>query len=89
MSKMQATLSIPLGKVKLFQDLVKSHNLRFIGNPMLFKDRALITVDSDHLEPGKCNHFFNDWDRANKPIREIHTPTWKRVLRRFGVRVYV
>lgn len=80
-------MSIPSDRLLLFQELVKQHNLRFIGNPYVVGDKAFVTIDSHHLPPGGWNQFFENWNRFNTPIREITTPIWKRVLRRIGVAI--
>lgn len=84
---MQATLKIPASRLRQFQDLVKQHNLRFMGNPFVQGDNAWVRVDGEHLPPGGCNPFWADWNRLTTPIRETVTPGWKRLLRRVGVRV--
>lgn len=82
---MQSSMSIPACRLKLFQDLVKQHNLRFLGDPIVIGDKALVRVDGDHLPPGGCNQFFHDWSRFTTPIRETTTPKWKRLFRRLGL----
>lgn len=81
---MQASMSIPVSRIKIFQDLVKLHDLRFKGNPFVMGEIAKVCIDGDHLPPGGCNDFFADWARLNTPNREIASPIWKRVLRRLG-----
>lgn len=81
---MQATMSIPAARLKLFQELVKQHDLRFKGNPVVVGEKALVQVDGDHLPPGGCNGFFADWHRLNTPVRECAAPAWKRALRCMG-----
>lgn len=84
---MQASMSIPADRIKLFQELVKQHNLRFKGNPLVVGDKALVNIDGDHLPPGGCNEFFADWTRLNTPVRETSAPAWKRILRRLGIAI--
>jgi hypothetical protein len=84
---MQSTLNIPVPKLRQFQEIVKQHNLRFIGNPRITGDVAWVSVDGDHLPPGGCNDFWADWARVTTPIRETITPVWKRMLRHCGVKV--
>jgi len=83
---MRTTITIPVEKLRQFQDLVKVHNLRFVGNPTIALHGARVCVDSDHLPLGGCHQFWNDWYHANTPIREILAPKWKRILRRFGLK---
>ena len=82
---MQASMSIQSDRLKLFQELVKQHDLRFKGNPLVIGEKAWVNIDGDHLPPGGCNEFFADWKRFNTPVREISTPVWKRILRRAGI----
>lgn len=84
---MQASMSIRADRLKLFQELVKQHDLRFKGNPLVIGEKALVNIDGDHLPPGGCNEFFADWARLNTPVRETATPGWKRILRRVGVAI--
>lgn len=84
---MQASFSIPSARIKVFQELVKQHDLRFVGNPYLIGEKAFVKVDGDHLPPGGCNQFFADWGRLNTGIRETVSPAWKRILRRLGMRL--
>lgn len=84
---MQSSMIIPACRLKLFQDLVKQHDLRFKGNPLLIGEKAFVNIDGDHLPPGGCNEFFADWTRFNTAIRETASPFWKRVLRRLGVSI--
>lgn len=77
-------MTIPVTRLRQFQDLVKQHDLRFKGNPFVIGENAMVTIDGDHLPPGGCNQFFADWDRLLTPILEASTPAWKRMLRRFG-----
>lgn len=83
---MQASLKIPSSRLRQFQDLVKLHDLRFRGNPLVQGDAAWVNIDGEHLSPGGCNPFWADWARLTTPIREVTTPTWKRLLRRVGCR---
>jgi hypothetical protein len=55
---MQASMSIPADRLKLFQELVMQHDLRFKGNPFVFGNKALVYIDGDHLPPGVCNQFL-------------------------------
>jgi hypothetical protein len=84
---MRTTTTIPASKLAQFQDLVKVHDLRFVGNPTIYKDRARVCIDSDHLPPGGCNQFWNDWQRMTTPIRETQAANWKRLFRRFGFKL--
>lgn len=79
---MQASLPIPATKLLQFQDLVKQHDLRFMGNPHMIGDTAWVAIDGTHLPPGGCNAFWTDWARVTTPIREISSPAWKRIARR-------
>ena len=81
------TMTIHEEKLLQFQNLVKAHNLRFVGNPFIASGRAHVCVDSDHLPPGGCNQFWSDWQRLNTPIREVHSPKWKQILRRLGFKL--
>jgi hypothetical protein len=78
---MEAYLSVPVNRIKLFQDLVKQHDLRFKGNPFVCGEKAWVTVSSDHLSPGASNEFFSDWSRFNTQIREVKSPKWKKIVR--------
>jgi len=82
---MQATLYVPVNRLRHFQDLVKQHNLRFKGNPFITREQAMVTVDGGHLPPGGCNAFWADWGRLTTPVHEVVSPAWKRVLRRIGL----
>lgn len=82
---MQASMSIPADRIKIFQELVKQHDLRFKGNPYVIGAKAWVNIDGDHLPPGGCNQFFADWLRLNTTIRETSSPAWKRILRRLRV----
>lgn len=84
---MQATLYVPVSRLRQFQDLVKQHNLRFKGNPIIIREQAMITIDGEHLPPGGCNAFWSDWNRLTTPIHEAATPVWKRVMRRIGLKL--
>jgi len=84
---MQASMSIPANRLKLLQDLVKQHDLRFKGNPCVIGEKAWINIDGDHLPPGGCNEFFADWTRLNTPVRETAFPAWKRIIRRIGIAI--
>lgn len=84
---MQASMSIPADRLKLFQELVKQHDLRFKGNPFVIGDKALVNIDGDHLPPGGCNEFFADWTRFTTPVRETASPSWKRIVRRLGIEI--
>lgn len=79
---MEASLYIPVGRVRQFQELVKRHNLRFRGNPLPSGDRVYVTISAEHLPPGGANAFFSDWDDLNRPIKEVTAPFWKRLLRK-------
>ena len=81
---MQASLNIPTAKLRQFQELVKAHNLRFKGNPFVNGVTAMVCIDGDHLPPGGCNQFFEDWARLTTPINERMMPRWKRFARRIG-----
>lgn len=81
---MQSTITIQASRLPQFQSLVKQHNLRFKSNPFVIGEKAMVTVDGDHLPPGGCNQFFADWHRLTTPIRETASPAWKRLLRRVG-----
>lgn len=81
---MQTSMSIPANRLKQFQELVKHHDMRFIGNPSVVGDKAMVYVDGSHLPPGGCNQFFRDWERLTTSIKETTTPTWKRLIRRMG-----
>ena len=84
---MQASLNIPASKLCQFQELVKSHGLRFMGNPYVYGDTAVVCVDGDHLPQGECNRFIENWARLTTPINERFTPTWKRLARRMGLKL--
>lgn len=45
------------------QKLVKKHNLRFKGQGefLSINDRVSICISSDHLPPGGCNAFWDDY----------------------------
>ena len=83
---MEASISIPADRLKLFQDLVKHHDLRFKGNPFVWGSMARVNIDGSHLPMSVCNAFFDDWNRFNTPIVEIASPLWKKVLRRLGLK---
>lgn len=84
---MQATLNVPVPKLLQFQELVKQHDLRFVGNPRILGEVASVSVDGDHLGPGGCNDFWAAWARVTTPIIEAKSPVWKRILRRCGFSV--
>lgn len=84
---MRASMSIPAGRLRQLQDLVKQHNLRFEGNPFVAGNDAHVCISSEHLPAGGCNEFWRDWNRLTTPIRETTTPTWKCVLRRIGLKL--
>lgn len=79
---MISSMYIPQAKLLQFQELVKCHNLRFCGNPLISGDRAYVCVSAEHLPPGGANAFFAAWDRATRPVVEVGQPSWKRMLRR-------
>ncbi len=66
----RTTTWVPIAKLGQLQELVKSHNLRFCGNPFVMRDRAMVTISSDHLPPGSGNAFWSDWYRVTTPIVE-------------------
>jgi hypothetical protein len=78
---MRSTFFIPAVKIKLFQDLVKQHDLRFVGNPIVFGERAQVCVDAEHLAPGAANPFFQEWERLNTSIVEIKRSFWQLKLK--------
>lgn len=84
---MQVSMSIPADRLKLFQELVKQHDLRFKGTPFVIGEKAWVNIDGDHLPPGGCNEFFSDWARFNTPVRETASPAWKRILHRLGIAI--
>jgi hypothetical protein len=79
---MRTTMWVPVSRLQQLQALVRQHDLRFRGNPLLMGDRAQVCVDGEHLPPGGCNPFWADWNRLITPIRETSTPSWKRFFRR-------
>jgi len=73
---MKSYMCIPPNKLSLFQELVKLHNLRFVGNPIKIGDNFGVTISSEHLAPGAELEFFADWRRLNTPIRELEKTVW-------------
>lgn len=82
---MQATLRVPVDRLRQFQALVKQHNFRFKGNPVLSSSEAIVHVDASHLEVHAWAPFWADWERLTTPIVETR-PTWiaRMVMRWFG-----
>ena len=65
------------------EELVKAHKLRFCGNPFVMRDRAMVTISSDHLHPGGGNAFWGDWYRLTTPVVEkVRKPSILVRLRR-------
>lgn len=83
---MKTSMTIETSRLRQFQELVKRHNFRFRGDPMIFTDRAIVSIDGDHLPMTVCNEFFADWYRLTTPIVEKTSPRWKQLLRRIGLR---
>lgn len=80
---MLTTTWVPVTKLKQLQELVKAHDLRFCGNPFVMRDRAMVTISSDHLPPGSGNVFWENWYRMTTPISErVRKPTFLARLRR-------
>jgi len=84
---MIASLYIANEKLLQMQELVKCHNLRFCGEPLVSGSRTYVRVSSEHLPPGGGNAFFADWDRLNRPVVEVRPASWKRMLRKVWGRV--
>lgn len=71
---MKTSFWVPVPKLRQLQDLVKTHDLRFCGNPVVIHERALVTVSSEHLKPYAMHDFWMDWQRVTKPINEKRRP---------------
>jgi len=81
---MKSTLTIPTAKLLQFQELVKAHNLRFDRQPLICPENTLVVVSSDHLPPGACRAFWEEWDRLNTPVREqTRAPRFMARVRRW------
>ena len=79
---MQVSFYAPLEKLRQLQELVRAHNLRFVGNPITLPTRAYVTLSSEHLPPGTDRTFFEDWQRVLTPVREVRASAWRRFNRR-------
>jgi hypothetical protein len=79
---MITTMYVPQTKLRQLQELVKHHDLRFLGNPIATGGRALVCLSSEHLPVGAANGFFADWDQLSRPIVEVKTSALTRVLRK-------
>jgi len=84
---MRSTMLIPAARLRLFQKLVKQHNLRFVGNPFVTGEKAFVEIDGTYLTASEYSEFLSDWTRLNTPIRETKSPSWKRILLRLGVAI--
>jgi hypothetical protein len=84
---MKASMVIPASRLRVFQELVKQHDLRFCGNPLVLGDSAHVHISSEHLGPGGENPFFADWGRLSRPIAEVQPPFLKRLMRAFKGRL--
>ena len=71
-------------KLAQLQELVKIHDLRFVGNPLISGERAYVTVDSDHLPMEKCLAFREDWEAVNTPIIETRATKRKLMKNKFN-----
>lgn len=67
---MQTSMNVKTAKLLQLQELVKKHNFRFKGNPIVMGDTSRVWIDGDHLTMPACNAFFIDWERMNTPIVE-------------------
>lgn len=77
---MQTTIRVPLAKLRTLQELVKQHDLRFLG-PVDLGPVTWVTLSSDHLPPGACTQFHLDWCRANRSITEVTPTPWNKFYR--------
>ena len=77
------SLYIPVEKLSQFQELVKAHNLRFVGNPFVMPrgKEAYVSVSSDDAGMEAHNAFWSAWYQMNTPIRE--TVRKPRLMTRF------
>lgn len=81
---MRSTLTIPTAKLLQFQELVKAHNLRFDQKPLICPENTVVVVSSEHLPPGACNAFWEDWARLSTPIQEqARAPRFMARVRRW------
>ena len=84
---MKARIVIPATKLRLFQDLVKKHDLRFDGDPIVIGMKAIVNIDGDHLPIERVNQFFANWNNLTTPVVEKTTPRWKQKLRGLGLKI--
>lgn len=86
---MQSTFRVKVIDLAKLQDLVKQHDLRFVGNPIIMQAEALVTLDGNQLSMEKCKAFFRAWMHVTAEIKEIPEKTriqkfCKRVKQLFG-----
>lgn len=78
---------VPCEKLLQLQELVKAHDLRFCGNPLISRDRAYVCLSAEHLPAGGANEFLADWDRVTSPVVEVGSTRWAKLLRKLRGRL--
>ena len=63
----RCSMYIKTEKIKVFDEILKSTNGRYLQNPFEMPGGKRIHVSFD---PGDYQKFFDAWDRANRDIKE-------------------
>lgn len=77
----QMTLTVPVKKMRHFQDLVKFYNLRFCGRPLLAGDGYRVVVATDDMSA--YNRFSETWDRITTAYVPPKKSMWQRFIGMF------
>lgn len=64
----RCSMYIKAEKIKVFDEILKSTNGRYLQNPFEMPGGNRIHVTFD---PGDYQKFYDAWDRANREIKEI------------------
>jgi hypothetical protein len=77
---------IGIDKLLQLQELVKAHDLRFVGKPIISGDRAYVVLDGRHLSMAQCNAFNASWSLMTSCIVETHASRrklWRNRIKLF------